>query len=160
MNDDQTFLTIKEAAARFNKSELTIRRLVKQHNLTNHVRSEDTPKGKTYQVSQAFLEQHYSITSSLTSYQESVSLNIVQENEQLKNLLVEKDKVIQELQNRLFEQSDVLNAVINQMNSQKISHIEELLLEQNNQLVDLQKQLLTKASKPKNWLSRLLGRND
>ena len=160
MNDDQTFLTIKEAAARFNKSELTIRRLVKQHNLTNHVRSEDTPKGKTYHVSQAFLERHYSITPSVTPYQESISSDVVQENEQLKNLLVEKDKVIQQLQNRLFEQSDVLNALINQMNSHKISHIEELLLEQNSQLVDLQKQLSTSTSKPKNWLSRLFGKKD
>ncbi|RAJ89771.1 hypothetical protein LX87_05670 [Larkinella arboricola] len=160
MNDDQTFLTIKEAAARFNKSELTIRRLVKQHNLTNHIRSEDTPKGKTYQVSQAFLEQHYSIIPSLTPYQESISSDVVQENEQLKNLLVEKDKVIQQLQNRLFEQSDVLNALINQMNSQKISHIEELLLEQNSQLVDLQKQLSTSTSKPKNWLSRFFRKKD
>jgi hypothetical protein len=160
MNEDPTFLTIKEAAVRFSKSELTIRRLVKQHNLTNHIRSEDTPKGKTYQVSQAFLEQHYSTTSSLSIHQESVSSDLVQENQQLRDLLAEKDKVIQQLQNRLFEQSDVLNALINQMNSQKISHIEELLLKQNDQLVDLQKQLLTNNSKSKNWLSRLLGKKD
>lgn len=43
---NQDFLTIKEAAQQYSRSEQTIRRLVKLHIQTSHVRSEDTPKGK------------------------------------------------------------------------------------------------------------------
>jgi hypothetical protein len=138
---NQEFLTIKEAAQQYGRSEQTIRRLVKQHILTNHIRSEDTPKGKAYQVSQVLLEQQYSgiAPDNLPSLVEANSL--VEENAKLKLALVERDQIIQQLQNRLFEQGDMMNAMANQMTSQKISHIEELLLQQNAQLGDLQKRL-------------------
>ena len=138
---NQEFLTIKEAAQQYVRSEQTIRRLVKQHILTNHIRSEDTPKGKAYQVSQVLLEQQYSgiAPDNLPSLVEANSL--VEENAKLKLALVERDQIIQQLQNRLFEQGDMMNAMANQMTSQKISHIEELLLQQNAQLGDLQKRL-------------------
>jgi excisionase family DNA binding protein len=45
MNVIPDFLTIKEAAHHVNRSEQTIRRLVKQHALTSHVRIESTLKG-------------------------------------------------------------------------------------------------------------------
>ena len=55
--------------------------------------------------------------------------------------LAERDQTIQQLQNRLLEQNDVLNALTNQVNSQRIGRIEELLLSQNEQLGELQKRL-------------------
>ncbi|WP_240625649.1 hypothetical protein [Spirosoma pollinicola] len=67
------------------------------------------------------------------------------ENQQLREAVTERDRTIQQLQNRLFEQGDVMNAMANQLTSQmtnqKMSHIEELLIQQNAQLGDLQKRL-------------------
>jgi hypothetical protein len=57
------FLTIKQAAHHVNKSEQTIRRLVKQHALTSHIRIESTPKGDVYLISQTFLADHFSLVS-------------------------------------------------------------------------------------------------
>lgn len=160
---NQEYLTIKEAAQHYNRSEQTIRRLVKQHILTSHIRSEDTPKGKAYQISQVLLEEQYStiVPTLLPSFVEANSL--VEENEQLKAAVVERDQIIQQLQNRLFEQGDIMNAMANQMTSQKISHIEELLLQQNAQIGDLQKRLPSPekdepASNRRSLWNRLFGR--
>lgn len=161
----QKFLTIKEAAQLCNRSEQTIRRLVKQHSLTSHVRSENTSKGKTYQVSQALLKQEYGV-SALTTLQTPTQLDplqqVQQENHKLREVLAERDQTIQQLQNRLFEQGDIMNAMANQMTSQKISHIEELLIQQNLQLGDLQKRLPSpdtseSASNRRSLWSRLFG---
>lgn len=143
----QNFLTIKEAAQQYNRSEQTIRRLVKQHKMTSHVRSEEGPKGKTYQISQALLQQEYEAASldALPVVLEPSSLQ--EENQRLQEALIERDRVIQQLKNRLFEQADKINALTNQMTSQKIGHIEELLLKQSAQLSELQEQLVaTKES--------------
>ena len=59
MENTATFLTIKQAAQQVNKSEQTIRRLVKQHAKTSHIQVEQTPKGNTYLISQTFLAQQY-----------------------------------------------------------------------------------------------------
>lgn len=138
---NQDFLTIKEAAQLYSRSEQTIRRLVKQHVLTNHVRSEETSKGKAYQVSRALLQQTYEEPES-TALPALIAPDAIQtENQQLRDAVAERDRTIQQLQNRLFEQGDIMNAMANQMSSQKISHIEELLLQQNAQLGDLQNRL-------------------
>lgn len=60
---------------------------------------------------------------------------------ELQRQLAERDQTIQQLQNRLLEQNDVLNALTNQVNSQRIGRIEELILSQNEQLDELQKRL-------------------
>ncbi len=138
---NQKFLTIKEAAQYYSRSEQTIRRLVKQHVLTSHVRSEDTPKGKAYQVSQLLLQQEYEAPTVTTLPALVVSDSLQLENQQLRKIVAERDRTIQQLQNRLFEQGDVMNAMASQLTSQKMSHIEELLLQQKAQLGDLQKRL-------------------
>lgn len=139
---NQEFLTIKEAAQCYKRSEQTIRRLVKQHVLTSHVRSENTPKGKAYRVSRVLLQQEYDDSTPVAmDYVEHDPLQ--QENFRLHEAIAERDQIIQQLKNRLFEQGDMINAMANQMTSQKISHIEELLIQQNLQLGDLQKRLLS-----------------
>ncbi|RZK68984.1 MAG: DNA-binding protein [Pedobacter sp.] len=164
---NQEFLTIKKAAQQYNRSEQTIRRLVKQHILTSHVRSEDTPKGKAYQISQVLLRQEYEVQSVASLPALVVSDSLQLENQQLRESVAERDRTIQQLQNRLFEQGDVMNAMANQLTSQmtnqKMSHIEELLLQQNAQLGDLQKRLPlpeaeeSTANKRSLW-HRLFGR--
>lgn len=139
MENASTFLTIKQAAQQVNKSEQTIRRLVKQHAKTSHIQVEQTPKGDTYLISQAFLAQQYPTPAE--------QLPAVIEPEpgptvaQLQQQLAERDQTIQQLQHRLLEQNDVLNALTSQVNSQRIGRIEELLLSQNEQLGELQKRL-------------------
>lgn len=133
------FLTIKQAAQHVNKSEQTIRRLVKQHAKTSHIQVEQTPKGNTYLISQTFLALQYpSSAEPLPLLIESAPVPEVAE---LQRQLAERDQTIQQLQNRLLEQNDVLNALTNQVNSQRIGRIEELLLSQNEQLGELQKRL-------------------
>jgi hypothetical protein len=139
MESTATFLTIKQAAQQVNRSEQTIRRLVKQHVKTSHIQVEPTPKGDTYLISQTFLAQQYPSTAeSLPAVIEPTQGPIVAE---LQQQLVERDQTIQQLQHRLLEQNDVLNALTSQMNSQRIGRIEELLLSQNEQLGELQKRL-------------------
>lgn len=139
MENAATFLTIKQAAQQVNKSEQTIRRLVKQHVKTSHIQVEHTPKGDTYLISQAFLVQQYpSIAESVPAVTEPTQGPTVTE---LQQQLAERDQTIQQLQHRLLEQSDVLNALTNQVNSQRIGRIEELILSQNEQLEALQKRL-------------------
>jgi len=144
----QEFLTIKEAAQQFTRSEQTIRRLVKQHSETSHVRVEKTPKGNAYLVSRAFLVEQYSDSDveqpPVIAVVAADSGEVLQLREALAKReaeLAARDQTIQQLQHRLLEQNDVLNALTNQVNSQKISHVEELLLKQNEQLVELQKRL-------------------
>jgi predicted RNase H-like nuclease (RuvC/YqgF family) len=139
MDNTATFLTIKQAAQQVNKSEQTIRRLVKQHAKTSHIQVEQTPKGNTYLISQTFLaEQYPSAAKMLPALIEPAQ---VPEVAQLQRQLAERDQTIQQLQHRLLEQNDVLNALTSQMNSQRIGRIEELLLSQNEQLGELQKRL-------------------
>ncbi|GAB2565257.1 helix-turn-helix domain-containing protein [Fibrella sp. HMF5335] len=142
---NQEYLTIKEAAQLYGRSEQTIRRLVKQHVLTSHVRSEDSPKGKAYQVSSTLLQQEYEVPTVATLPALVVSDSLQQENQQLRKDVAERDRTIQQLQNRLFEQGDIMNAMANQMTnqltSQKMGHIEELLIQQNAQIGDLQQRL-------------------
>jgi hypothetical protein len=137
MEVTSAFLTIKQAAQQFNKSEQTIRRLVKHHVKTSHIRVEAATKGDTYLISQAFLAQQYPSQVELLP----VVTAQVPEVAELQRQLVERDQMIQQLQNRLLEQNDVLNALTNQVNSQRIGRIEELLLSQNEQLGELQKRL-------------------
>lgn len=143
MEVNADFLTIKQAAQHANKSEQTIRRLVKQHAKTNHIRVEPTAKGNVYLISQTFLADQYSLVKEVTDTSALVTSEPEQELElaQLRQQLAERDQTIQQLQNRLLEQSDVLNALTNQVNSQRIGRIEELLLSQNEQLGELQKRL-------------------
>ena len=146
MKNPATFLTIKQAAQQVNKSEQTIRRLVKQHVKTSHIRVEASPKGDTYLISQAFLLQQYLGTSeSLPAVTEPTQGPTVAE---LQQQLAERDQTIQQLQHRLLEQSDVLNALTNQVNSQRIGRIEELLLSQNEQLEVLQNRLPVPSPTP------------
>jgi molybdopterin converting factor small subunit len=139
MENTSTFLTIKQAAQHVNKSEQTIRRLVKQHIKTSHIQVEPSPKGDTYLISQTFLAQQYSATTepSATVIAASQGPTVAE----LQQQLAERDQTIQQLQHRLLEQNDVLNALTNQVNSQRIGRIEELLLSQNEQLGELQKRL-------------------
>ncbi len=161
MKTNQSFMTIKEAALAFGKSELTIRRLVKQNQMTNHVKTEDSSKGQIYLISKDFLQQQYQPNITTLVPQVNSTSELVQENERLKATLVEKDQTIQQLQNRIFEQSDVLNAMINQMNSQKISHIEELLISQNTQINELQQRLIQITNhKKSSWWKELFKRRD
>jgi hypothetical protein len=143
MSSTPTFLTIKQAAQQVNKSEQTIRRLVKQQAMTSHIRVEKTPKGNTYLISQAFLGQQYS--SDVTPLLVLPALDPVPDQRPevatLQAQLAERDQTIQQLQHRLLEQNDVLNALTSQVNSQRIGRIEELLLSQNEQLGELQKRL-------------------
>lgn len=146
MGNTDTFLTIKQAAQQVNKSEQTIRRLVKQHAKTSHIQVEQTPKGNTYLISQTFLAQQYpSPAEPLPAVTMPAQVPEVAE---LQRQLAERDQTIQHLQNRLLEQNDVLNALTNQMNSQRIGRIEELLLSQNEQLGELQKRLPEPAEVP------------
>ena len=139
MENTATFLTIKQAAQQVNKSEQTIRRLVKQHAKTSHIQVEQTSKGSTYLISQTFLAQQYpSQAEPLPAVTTQAQVSEVAE---LQRQLAERDQTIQQLQNRLLEQNDVLNALTNQVNSQRIGRIEELLLSQNEQLGELQKRL-------------------
>lgn len=139
MENTPLFLTIKQAAQQVNKSEQTIRRLVKQHVKTSHIQVEPTSKGDTYLISQTFLAQQYPIpTEQLPAVSEPEAGPTVV---QLQQQLAERDQTIQQLQHRLLEQNDVLNALTSQVNSQRIGRIEELLLSQNEQLGDLQKRL-------------------
>ena len=139
MENTATFLTIKQAAQQVNKSEQTIRRLVKQHAKTSHIQVEQTPKGSTYLISQTFLAQQY--PSQAEPLPVLATQAQVPEVAELQRQLAERDQTIQQLQNRLLEQNDVLNALTNQVNSQRIGRIEELLLSQNEQLGELQKRL-------------------
>lgn len=172
MENTPAFLTIKEAAQQFKRSEQTIRRLAKQHALTSHIRLEPTLKGNAYLISQVFLQEQYPIapmtsqSEGVTSQEEAVTSqedfvtsqtkkvtnhseqmpvvmvpDQVEEIIRLKQQLSERDQTIQQLQHRLLEQNDVLNALTSQVNSQRIGHIEELLLRQNEQLGELQKRL-------------------
>jgi transposase len=139
MDNTATFLTIKQAAQQVNKSEQTIRRLVKQHAKTSHIQVEQTPKGNTYLISQTFLaEQYASAAEVLPALIEPAQVPDVA---QLQRQLAERDQTIQQLQHRLLEQNDVLNALTSQVNSQRIGRIEELILSQNEQLGELQKRL-------------------
>ena len=139
MDNAATFLTIKQAAQQVNKSEQTIRRLVKQHTKTSHIQVEQTPKGNTYLINQTFLtEQYPSAAEVLPALIEPAQMPDVA---QLQRQLAERDQTIQQLQHRLLEQNDVLNALTSQMNSQRIGRIEQLLLSQNEQLGELQKRL-------------------
>lgn len=139
MANTSPFLTIKQAAQQVNKSEQTIRRLVKQHVKTSHIQVEQTPKGDTYLISQTFLAQQYPTpTEQLPAISEPELGPTVA---QLQQQLAERDQTIQQLQHRLLEQNDVLNALTSQVNSQRIGRIEELLLSQNEQLGELQKRL-------------------
>ncbi|WP_190242654.1 DNA-binding protein [Hymenobacter lapidiphilus] len=139
MESASTFLTIKQAAQQVNKSEQTIRRLVKQYAKTSHIQIEQASKGSTYLISQTFLAQQYPTPAE--------PLPIIIEPEpgptiaNLRQQLAERDETIQQLQHRLLEQNDVLNALTTQVNSQRIGRIEELLLSQNEQLGELQKRL-------------------
>ncbi|GAB2798819.1 DNA-binding transcriptional regulator GbsR (MarR family) [Hymenobacter luteus] len=151
------FLTIKEAAKEFERSEQTIRRLVKQYAATKYVRLEKTPKGNAYLISQAFLADQYRaavvadspVEPALVELQTAVKEdNSLEEVAQLRAALAERDQTIQQLQHRLLEQNDVLNALTSQMNSQRIGHIEELLLRQNEQLGELQKRLPEPSEAP------------
>jgi hypothetical protein len=143
MSPTPTFLTIKQAAQQVNKSEQTIRRLVKQQAMTSHIRVEQTPKGNTYLISQAFLGQQYPGDTTPTPVLPAVDPVPDQQPEvaTLQEQLAERDRIIQKLQHRLLEQNDVLNALTSQVNSQRIGRIEELLLSQNEQLGELQKRL-------------------
>ena len=143
MEVNADFLTIKQAAQHVNKSEQTIRRLVKQHAKTNHVRVETTAKGNVYLISQTFLADQYSLVKELVETPPLVTSEPEQELELalLRQQLAERDQTIQQLQHRLLEQNDVLNALTSQMNSQRIGRIEELLLNQSEQLGELQKQI-------------------
>ena len=143
MNVLPDFLTIKQAAHYVGKSEQTIRRLVKQQALTSHIRVEPTAKGKVYLISQTFLAEHFSLVSAPVADVSLAAIEPEQESELalLRQQLTERDQTIQQLQNRLLEQNDVLNALTSQMNSQRIGRIEELLLTQNEQLGELQKRL-------------------
>lgn len=159
---NQEYLTIKEAAQLYGRSEQTIRRLVKQHVLTNHVRSEDTPKGKAYQISSILLQQEYKDPVVATLPALVVSDSMQQENQQLREAVAERDRTIQQLQNRLFEQGDIMNAMANQLTNQKMGHIEELLIQQTAQIGDLQKRLPTPgtdepAPNGRSLWSRLFG---
>jgi hypothetical protein len=143
MDVNADFLTIKQAAQYVNKSEQTIRRLVKQHVKTSHVRVETTVKGNVYLISQAFLADQYSIVKELVDPPLSTPSKPEQHLEiaLLRQQLAERDQVIQQLQHRLLEQSDVLNSLTSQMNSQRIGRIEELLLNQSEQLGELQRRM-------------------
>jgi predicted transcriptional regulator len=164
---NQEYLTIKEAAQLYGRSEQTIRRLVKQHVLTNHVRSEDTPKGKAYQISSLLLQQEYEAPTVATLPALVVSDSMQHENQRLRESVAERDRTIQQLQNRLFEQGDIMNAMAsqmtNQLTNQKMGHIEELLIQQNAQIGDLQKRLPAPgtdepAPNRRSLWSRLFGR--
>lgn len=160
---NQDYLTIREAAQLYGRSEQTIRRLVKQHVLTSHVRSEDTPKGKAYQISSILLQQEYEAPIAPTLPAVVVPDSLQLENQQLREAVAERDRTIQQLQNRLFEQGDMMNALANQLTSQKMSHIEELLIQQNAQISDLHKRLPAPGTDEPapNWRSlwsRLFGR--
>ena len=133
------FLTIKQAAQQFGKSEQTIRRLVKLNAKTNHILTEQTPKGNAYLISQSFLTRQY--PSAIEQLPEVIGPDQVLQVIQLQEQLAQRDQTIQQLQHRLLEQNDVLNALTSQVNSQRIGHIEELLLRQNEQLGELQKRL-------------------
>jgi hypothetical protein len=139
MEITSAFLTIKQAAQQFNKSEQTIRRLVKQHAKTSHIRVDATPKGDTYLISQAFLSQQYPSTTEPLPI--GIALPQGPTVAELQQQLAERDQTIQQLQHRLLEQNDVLNALTSQVNSQRIGRIEELLISQNEQLGELQKRL-------------------
>jgi hypothetical protein len=150
MEVNTDFLTIKQAAQQVNKSEQTIRRLVKQHSKTSHIRVEPTAKGNIYLISQTFLADQYSLVKEpkeappLFTSEPEQGIELAQ----LRQQLAERDQTIQQLQNRLLEQNDVLNALTNQVNSQRIGRIEELLLSQNEQLGELQKRLPELAEAP------------
>lgn len=139
MENTSAFLTIKQAAQQVNKSEQTVRRLVKQHIKTSHIQVEHTPKGDTYLISQTFLAQQYPLSAEQLPaiIEPEVGPTVAQ----LQQQLAERDQTIQQLQHRLLEQNDVLNALTSQVNSQRIGRIEELLLSQNEQLGELQKRL-------------------
>ena len=139
MENISKFLTIKQAAQEVNKSEQTIRRLVKQHVKTSHIQIEPTSKGDIYLISQAFLAQQYPSTAEPLPVviEPAQGLTVAE----LQQQLAERDQTIQQLQHRLLEQNDVLNALTSQVNSQRIGRIEELLLSQNEQLGELQKRL-------------------
>ena len=143
MNDTPDFLTIKQAAHHVSKSEQTIRRLVKQHALTSHIRVESTAKGKVYLISQTFLTEHFSLVKESVEVLPVATSEPEQELEValLRQQLAEREQTILQLQHRLLEQNDVLNSLTSQMNSQRIGRIEELLLSQNEQLGELQKRL-------------------
>ena len=172
MEDKADFLTIKQAARHVNKSEQTIRRLVKQHAQTIHIRVETTAKGNAYLISQAFLTDQYAPVKELGEPLPLASSEPAQEPELtlLKQQLAERDQTIQQLQHRLLEQNDVLNALTSQMNSQRIGRIEELLLNQSEQLGELQKRLPEASAVPaaptlvvpapakKGFWQRLLGK--
>ena len=139
MENTATFLTIKQAAQQVNKSEQTIRRLVKQHVKTSHIQVEPTSKGNTYLISQVFLAQQY--PGPAETLPALIEPTQGPELAQLQQQLAERDQTIQQLQHRLLEQNDVLNALTSQVNNQRIGRIEELLLSQNEQLGELQKRL-------------------
>jgi AraC-like DNA-binding protein len=143
MEVNADFLTIKQAAQHVNKSEQTIRRLVKQHVTTSHIRVEATAKGNVYLISQTFLADQYSLVKEPVETPPPITSEPEQELELalLRQQLAERDQTIQQLQHRLLEQNDVLNALTSQMNSQRIGRIEELLLNQSEQLGELQKRI-------------------
>lgn len=120
------------------KSEVTIRRVVKQYKSTQFVEAMATSKGEAYLVSYNFLRGLYEISENEVFIYDTEEIDqLKQEIYQLREQLLKKDKTLQQ-QNQLFEQRDMLNALTNQLNSQKRNRIEELLLQQQNQLIDLQ----------------------
>jgi chromosome segregation ATPase len=157
----QKFVTIKEAALLCDKSEVTIRRVVKQYKSTQFVKTMATPKGEAYLISYNFLKGLYETLENEVVISDTEGIDqLKQEIYQLKEQLLEKDKTLQQLkdqstekdktihqqQNQLFEQRDMLNALTNQLNSQKINRIEELLLQQQTQLADLQNRMPSQES--------------
>lgn len=157
----QKFVTIKEAALLCDKSEVTIRRVVKQYKSTQFVKTRATSKGEAYLVSYNFLKGLYETAENEVVISDPEGIDqLKQEIYQLKQQLLEKDKTLQQLkdqsaekdktihqqQNQLFEQRDMLNALTNQLNSQKINRIEELLLQQQTQLTDLQNRVPSQDS--------------
>ena len=142
---NQNYLTIKEAAHQYGRSEQTIRRLVKQHNLTSHVKYEEGPKGKMYLISQVLLQQEYQDV-----IVDSVPVIVVDdttqsENQRLREMVADRDQLIQQLQNRLLEQGGMISHLTTQLTSQvtnqKLDRIEELVVQQVTQLGELQQRL-------------------
>lgn len=146
----QNYLTIKEAAYQYNRSEQTIRRLVKQYILTSHIKLEEGPKGKKYLISQALLGQEYQDVTTDSLPTVVIDDTIQLQNYELREMIAERDKLIQQLQNRLFEQGGMLNTlaaqVSSQMTNQKIDRIEELVVQQTTQIKELQQRLSTSNS--------------
>lgn len=142
---NQDYLTIKEAAHQYSRSEQTIRRLVKQYSLTSHIKSEEGPKGKMYLISRVLLLQEYQDVT-IDSLPAVVVDNPTQsENQRLLEIIADRDQLIQQLQNRIYEQGGMISHLTTQLTSQvtnqKLDRIEELVVQQVTQLGELQQRL-------------------